>query len=192
MPWHACKIILINLLSVSPILRKLSLNVAMESKTSISSNQKILYMPCFTTHANLLKLGYHKICFFMKRWLNHQRRVCARKQLLFAVGQLLIWFISYHLCGNVDRSGHLRLYEFIIDPQITVVKSWIQLPARNITMYPNIHAHGFVVICLVVISSYRKTSNISHTSVSNDIVDNSDVVGASPVGAAPTTSSFST
>ena len=38
----------------------------------------------------------------------------------------------------------------------------------------------------------RKTSNISHTLVSNKIVDNSDVVGASPVGAAPTTSSFST
>ena len=40
--------------------------------------------------------------------------------------------------------------------------------------------------------SYRKTSNISRTLVSNKIVDNSDVVGASPVGAAPTTSSFST
>ena len=38
---------------------------------------------------------------------------------------------------------------------------------------------------------YRKTSNISHTLVSNKIVDNSDVVGAQPVGAAPTTSSFS-
>ena len=41
-------------------------------------------------------------------------------------------------------------------------------------------------------TSYRKTSNISHTLVGNKIVDNSDVVGASPVGAAPTTSSFST
>ena len=40
--------------------------------------------------------------------------------------------------------------------------------------------------------SYRKTSNISRTLVSNKIVDNSDEVGASPVGAAPTTSSFST
>ena len=39
---------------------------------------------------------------------------------------------------------------------------------------------------------YRKTSNISRTSVGNKIVDNSDVVGASPVGAAPTTSLFST
>ena len=39
---------------------------------------------------------------------------------------------------------------------------------------------------------YRKTSNISRTSVGDEIVDNSDVVGASPVGAAPTTSSFST
>ena len=39
---------------------------------------------------------------------------------------------------------------------------------------------------------YRKTSNISRTSVGNKIVDHSDVVGASPVGAAPTTSSFST
>ena len=39
---------------------------------------------------------------------------------------------------------------------------------------------------------YRKTSNISRTSVGNIIVDNSDVVGAPPVGAAPTTSSFST
>ena len=41
-------------------------------------------------------------------------------------------------------------------------------------------------------NTYRKTSNISRTLVSNKIVDNSDVVGASPVGAAPTTSSFST
>ena len=41
-------------------------------------------------------------------------------------------------------------------------------------------------------TSYRKTSNTSHTLVGNKIVDNSDVVGASPVGAAPTTSSFST
>ena len=40
--------------------------------------------------------------------------------------------------------------------------------------------------------SYRKTLNISRTSVGNKTVDNSDVVGASPVGAAPTTSSFST
>ena len=39
---------------------------------------------------------------------------------------------------------------------------------------------------------YRKTSNISRTSVGDEIVDNSDVVGASSVGAAPTTSSFST
>ena len=39
---------------------------------------------------------------------------------------------------------------------------------------------------------YRKTSNISRTSVGDEIVDNSDVVGASPVGTAPTTSSFST
>ena len=39
---------------------------------------------------------------------------------------------------------------------------------------------------------YRKTSNISRTSVGNKIVDNSDVVGASPAGAAPTTSSLST
>ena len=39
--------------------------------------------------------------------------------------------------------------------------------------------------------TYRKTSNISRTSVFNEIVDSSDVVGASPVGAAPTTSSFS-
>ena len=39
---------------------------------------------------------------------------------------------------------------------------------------------------------YRKTSNISRTSVRNKIVDNSDEVGASLVGAAPTTSSFST
>ena len=40
--------------------------------------------------------------------------------------------------------------------------------------------------------TFRKTSNISHTSVGNKIVDHSDAVGASPVGAAPTTSSFST
>ena len=40
-------------------------------------------------------------------------------------------------------------------------------------------------------TTYRKTSNISHTLICNKIVDNSDVVGASPVGAAPTTSSFS-
>ena len=39
---------------------------------------------------------------------------------------------------------------------------------------------------------YRKTPDISRTSVGNKIVDNSDVVGASPVGAAPTTSSFLT
>ena len=32
--------------------------------------------------------------------------------------------------------------------------------------------------------NYRKTSNISRTSVGNKIIDNSDVVGASPVGAA--------
>ena len=43
-----------------------------------------------------------------------------------------------------------------------------------------------------IMLTYRKTSNISRTSVDNKIVDNSDVVGASPVGAAPTTSSFST
>ena len=40
--------------------------------------------------------------------------------------------------------------------------------------------------------TYRKTSNIRRTLVSNKIVDHSDVVGASAVGAAPTTSSFST
>ena len=45
---------------------------------------------------------------------------------------------------------------------------------------------------LSVLTSYRKTSNISRTLVGHKIVDNSDVVGASPVGAAPTTSSFST
>ena len=44
----------------------------------------------------------------------------------------------------------------------------------------------------ISLSTYRKTSSISHTLVGNKIVDNSDVVGASPVGAAPTTSSFST
>ena len=43
-----------------------------------------------------------------------------------------------------------------------------------------------------LISSNRKTSNISRTLVGTKIVDQSDVVGASPVGAAPTTSSFST
>ena len=43
-----------------------------------------------------------------------------------------------------------------------------------------------------IVTTYRKTSNISRTFVGNNIVDNSDVVGASPVGAAPTTSSFST
>ena len=43
-----------------------------------------------------------------------------------------------------------------------------------------------------VLTTYHKTSNISHTLVGNKIVDHSDVVGASPVGAAPTTSSFST
>ena len=41
-------------------------------------------------------------------------------------------------------------------------------------------------------SPYRKTSNISHTSVGNKIIDNSAVVGASSVGIAPTTSEFST
>ena len=41
-------------------------------------------------------------------------------------------------------------------------------------------------------SNFRKTSNISRTSVGNKIVDNSDAVGASPIGAAPTTPSFST
>ena len=45
---------------------------------------------------------------------------------------------------------------------------------------------------LYLSDNYRKTSNISRTSVGNNIVDNSDVVGASPVGAAPTTSSFPT
>ena len=44
----------------------------------------------------------------------------------------------------------------------------------------------------IKIITYRKTSNIRRTLVSNIIVDYSDVVGASPVGAAPTTSSFST
>ena len=39
---------------------------------------------------------------------------------------------------------------------------------------------------------YRKTSNISRTSVGDEIVDNSYVVGASHVGAAQNTSSFST
>ena len=39
---------------------------------------------------------------------------------------------------------------------------------------------------------YRKTPDLSRSSVGNKVVDNSDVVGASPVGAAPTTSSFST
>ena len=45
---------------------------------------------------------------------------------------------------------------------------------------------------LVMMKSYRKTSNISRSFIDNKLVDNSDVVGASPVGAAPTTSSFST
>ena len=44
----------------------------------------------------------------------------------------------------------------------------------------------------MIISKYRKTSNISHTLVGIKIVDNSYEVGALPVGAAPTTSSFST
>ena len=39
---------------------------------------------------------------------------------------------------------------------------------------------------------YCKTSNISHTLIGNKIVEHSDIIGASPVGAAPTTSSFST
>ena len=43
-----------------------------------------------------------------------------------------------------------------------------------------------------LVQRYRKTSNISRTSVGNNIVENSDEVGASPVGTAPTTSSFST
>ena len=43
----------------------------------------------------------------------------------------------------------------------------------------------------VIVTMYRKVSNISRTLVGNLIVDHSDVVGASPVGAAPTTSSFS-
>ena len=53
-------------------------------------------------------------------------------------------------------------------------------------------AAGGAMVALAIVSTYRKTSNISRTLVSNKIVDNSDVVGASPVGAAPTTSSFST
>ena len=43
-----------------------------------------------------------------------------------------------------------------------------------------------------VLLTYRPTSNIRRTLISNKIVDHSDVGGASPVGAAPTTSSFST
>ena len=49
-----------------------------------------------------------------------------------------------------------------------------------------------VVDCYFLSWTYRKTSYISRTLVSNKIVDNSDVVGASPAGPAPTTSSFST
>ena len=49
-----------------------------------------------------------------------------------------------------------------------------------------------LVMLNLSLETYRKTSSISRTLVSNKIVDNSDVVGASPVGAAPTTSSFST
>ena len=52
--------------------------------------------------------------------------------------------------------------------------------------------HTNCSVFIIQLDYYRKTSNISRTSVGNNIVDNSDVVGASPVGAAPTTSSFST
>ena len=45
---------------------------------------------------------------------------------------------------------------------------------------------------LIVIDTYRKTSNIRRTLIGNKIIDYSDIVGASPVGAAPTTSSFLT
>ena len=44
----------------------------------------------------------------------------------------------------------------------------------------------------LIVFTYRKTSNVSGTSVDHKIVDHSDVTGAPPVGAAPTTSSFST
>ena len=45
---------------------------------------------------------------------------------------------------------------------------------------------------LIFIFTYRKISNISHTSLGDKIIYHWDVVGASPVGAAPTTSSFLT
>ena len=41
-------------------------------------------------------------------------------------------------------------------------------------------------------TTYRQTSNISHTLVCNKLADHSDVVGAGPIGAVPTTSSSST
>ena len=41
-------------------------------------------------------------------------------------------------------------------------------------------------------ATYRQTSNIKRSLVSNEHVDRSDVIGASPLGAAPTTPSFST
>ena len=51
--------------------------------------------------------------------------------------------------------------------------------------------HGWRYRKLLLVDTYRKTSNISRTLVGNNSV-HSDVVGVSPVGAAPTTSSFST
>ena len=60
------------------------------------------------------------------------------------------------------------------------------------TVQPLKFGKGYVISSHTLFWTYRKTSNISRTSVGDEIVDNSDVVEASPVGTAPTTSSFST
>ena len=108
-----------------------------------------------------------------------------------------MWFIKIKLVNIYvhrlvcsSNSTHWSLHEHVTTTFFIFQHTYLLL----------IHKSAYRSFCIVGLfewlpkfnSIYRKTSNISRTSVGNKIVDHSDVVGASPVGAAPTTSSFST
>ena len=139
---------------------------------------------------------------FWIMWRNTQRVSCDLQEI-----------------KNINGQTHLSLYSLSGEPILTIrfqslkaARSGIKMivffqyltgvlkalrlkDQSNFSMTGQLYAYILLLswdLAVRFLTTYRKTSNISRTSVGNKIVDNSDVVGASPVGAAPTTSSFST
>ena len=111
---------------------------------------------------------------------------------LYELNQCHISGLVQERCNSIANA--LKLHLSFINPS-TWPRSQEVNCHRHLTTFISFLISRTTILALVAVfpnHNYRKTPNISRTSVANKIFDNSDVVGASPVGAAPTTSSFST